>query len=68
MVRSRVDLPEPEGPTMTATPPGSTVREMPFRTSVGPKDFRTLVISTSPRVAAGASSVVLIGVISFRWC
>src|SRR4029453_11332948 len=41
----------PEGPTITATPPGGTDKETPLRTSVVPKDFRTLVISTCPRVA-----------------
>src|SRR4051794_35232797 len=53
MVRRRVDLPDPEGPTITATPPGSIVSVMSLRTSTAPKDLRTFVISTRPRVGAG---------------
>src|SRR5689334_19262400 len=59
IVRRSVDFPEPEGPTITATPPGGTVRDTPLRTSVPPKDLRTLVISTWPRVAAAAGAAVV---------
>src|SRR5262245_36962492 len=37
MVRSSVDLPQPEGPTSTANSPEETLRSMPRSTSTGPK-------------------------------
>ena len=36
MTFSRVDLPQPDGPSSTANSPFSTVRSMPFSTSTGP--------------------------------
>src|SRR3954468_4157929 len=37
--RSRVDLPEPEGPMMKTSSPCATARSMPFNTSRVPKDL-----------------------------
>jgi hypothetical protein len=37
---SRVDLPQPEGPTSTRNSPEATDRETPFSTSSAPKDLR----------------------------
>ena len=34
---SRVDFPQPEGPTSTTNSPVSTSRSMPFSTSTAPK-------------------------------
>ncbi len=42
MMRSSVDLPQPEGPTKTTNSPSATSRSMPFSTSTLPKDFLTL--------------------------
>ena len=39
MTRSRVDLPQPDGPTKTTNSPSLTSRSMPFSTSTLPKDF-----------------------------
>ncbi len=36
MVRSRVDLPQPDGPTKTQNSPSGTVRSMPLRASIAP--------------------------------
>src|SRR5689334_3347834 len=47
MQRSRVLLPEPERPMIATTSPRSTSTDTPFRTSVGPKLFRTSTMSTS---------------------
>src|ERR1700712_2888748 len=47
MQRMKVDLPEPEGPMMHNTWPGSTLRLMPLSTSRGPKDLRTSSARTS---------------------
>src|SRR4051812_12242537 len=44
MVLSRVDLPQPDGPTRTRKPPSSISSEMPFRIFVAPKDFSRLLI------------------------
>ena len=41
--RSRVDLPEPEGPRIETTSPSRASSEMPFRTSSEPKVLRRLV-------------------------
>src|SRR5690349_2106634 len=45
IVLSKVDLPQPEGPTRTRKPPSSMSRSMPFRIFVEPKDFSRLLIS-----------------------
>ena len=39
MMRSSVDLPQPDGPTKTTNSPSFTSRSMPFSTSTLPKDF-----------------------------
>ena len=36
IMRSSVDLPQPEGPTKTANSPGSIVRSMPWMTGTVP--------------------------------
>src|SRR3712207_4289105 len=41
MMRSKVDLPQPEGPTKTTNSPSSTDRLMSRRISVAPKDLAT---------------------------
>ena len=43
MMRSSVDLPQPEGPTKTQNSPSLTSRSTPLMTSSGPKDLVTLV-------------------------
>ncbi len=45
--RSRVDLPQPDGPTKTTSSPGATVRSTPLMTSVPPNDLRTPANSTA---------------------
>src|SRR5271154_3574772 len=45
IVLSKVDLPQPDGPTSTRKPPLSSVRSMPFRISTEPKRFRRPLIS-----------------------
>src|SRR5271165_1502628 len=45
MVLSRVDLPQPDGPTSTRKPPLSSVRSMPLRISSDPKRLRNASIS-----------------------
>ena len=37
MVFSKVDFPQPEGPTKTKKPPSSIERSIPFSTSTAPK-------------------------------
>src|SRR5581483_2330345 len=59
IVRSSVDLPEPDGPKMTTCSPWWTVRSTPWRTSFVPNDFlipwrRT---TSSPRTAPACSGV-----------
>ena len=44
MVLSRVDLPQPDGPTSTRKPPSSISSETSFRMRVAPKDFSRLLI------------------------
>ena len=39
MMRSKVDFPQPEGPTKVRNSPASTARSIPFRTGVDPKAF-----------------------------
>src|ERR1700737_3367730 len=59
-IRSRVDLPQPEGPTSTTNSPSSIGTVTPCRTSKLPNDFRTSRILTddirlpshSPNLAA----------------
>src|SRR5215831_4961425 len=41
IMRSSVDLPQPEGPTSTQNSPSSTATSTPYRTSVEPKLLRT---------------------------
>ena len=43
--RSSVDLPDPDGPMTHTTWPGSTVRSMPWSTSLSPKDLWRSAIS-----------------------
>src|SRR5215469_13750272 len=45
-IRSKVDLPQPEGPTSTTNSPSSIGTVTPCRTSKAPKDFRTSRILT----------------------
>src|SRR6202140_1779479 len=45
-IRSKVDLPQPEGPTRTTKAPSSIGIDTPCRTSKPPKDFRTSRICT----------------------
>src|SRR5690242_7315457 len=45
-MRSRVDLPQPEGPTSTTNSPSSIGTVTPCRTSKAPNDFRTSRILT----------------------
>ena len=40
-MRSRVDLPQPDGPTMTTISPSAMSQATPWSTSVDPKDLRT---------------------------
>src|SRR3989337_748370 len=42
MVRSKVDLPQPDGPTRTTNSPSSMVRSMPESTFTVPKTLLTL--------------------------
>src|SRR5215475_5297011 len=46
MVLSRVDLPQPDGPTSTRKPPFSSVMSIPFRTSMVPNRLRSELISS----------------------
>ncbi len=46
MIASRVDLPQPDGPTSTTSSPSSTCRSMPFSTSAAPKLLRRRTISS----------------------
>src|SRR5579885_541640 len=46
MVLSRVDLPQPDGPTSTRKPPFSSVRSMPFSTSTEPNRLLSDLISS----------------------
>src|SRR5688572_20421463 len=48
IMRSRVDLPQPEGPTKTQNSPSSILRSMPWITSASPN---VLVRRSSSRVA-----------------
>src|ERR1700712_4557095 len=45
-MRSRVDLPQPEGPTSTTNSPSSIGMDTPCRTSNPPNDLRTSRICT----------------------
>src|SRR5438105_11827468 len=45
-IRSKVDLPQPEGPTRTTNSPSSIGIETPCKTSKLPNDFRTSRICT----------------------
>ena len=54
MVRSSVDLPEPDGPKTTTCCPDRTLRSMPFRTSWAPKDLWMPRSSTIARVGPSA--------------
>src|SRR5262245_56988973 len=50
-IRSRVDLPQPEGPTSTTNSPSSIGIETPCKTSKLPNDFRTSRICTDDIVS-----------------
>src|SRR5579862_7972661 len=43
--RSKVDFPQPEGPTNTMNSPALISRSTPLMTSTGPKDLRTFCIT-----------------------
>src|SRR5271169_4776610 len=45
IVLSKVDFPQPDGPTSTRKPPLSSVRSMPLRISSEPKRLRSPLIS-----------------------
>src|ERR1700683_629782 len=45
-IRSKVDLPQPEGPTRTTKAPSSIGIDTPCKTSKPPNDFRTSRICT----------------------
>ncbi len=51
MQRSKVDLPEPDGPMMQTTPPLGTSIDMPLSTSTSPKDLCTSWMETIGRVS-----------------
>src|ERR1700730_2407697 len=58
-MRSKVDLPQPDGPTRTTNSPSAMSTLTPCNTSTGPNAFRTVSISTvailPPRAAAEAA-------------
>src|ERR1051325_2095825 len=47
IMRSRVDLPQPEGPTSTQNSPSSIDTSTPCTTSVEPNDLRTALSATA---------------------
>jgi hypothetical protein len=47
-MRSSVDLPQPDGPTITMNSPSAMSMSMPWITSVLPKDLRTSSRERSP--------------------
>ena len=47
MMRSNVDLPQPDGPTSEMNSPSSIVRSTPFKTSAPSKALRRARISIS---------------------
>src|SRR6185437_13559056 len=57
MILIRMDLPAPLSPSTQATSPALTVRLMPDRATMGPKDLPTFSISTSgwPRCRVGSA-------------
>src|SRR6202035_1025728 len=68
-IRSKVDLPQPEGPTRTTKAPSSIGIDTPCKTSKPPNDFRTSRICTddihfppckSQRPTTDAATVLLI--------
>ena len=46
-MRSSVDLPQPDGPTITTNSPSAMSIEMPWITFTSPKDLYTLRIETA---------------------
>ena len=46
IMRSSVDLPQPDGPTSTTNSPSRIAMSMPWMTAVAPKAFRTSLIAT----------------------
>ena len=56
-IRSRVDLPQPEGPTTQVNSPGAMSR------STGPRAVRALAPRPNVRVSAWARSVGAVGVV-----
>ncbi len=52
--RSNVDLPQPEGPTITVNSPAATSIDTPFSTSVAPKLLRASRID-NPAIAPSSS-------------
>src|SRR4051794_34217502 len=74
-MRSKVDLPQPEGPTSTTNSPSSIGIDTPCKTSKLPNDFRTSRIWTddiqfpptiSRRHTTSAATAVLF-VVRLRW-
>src|SRR5579862_3969693 len=59
--RSKVDLPQPEGPTKTVNSPSSTFRSTPLMTAMPPKALRTCLSSMLPIVATFDWSKLLDG-------
>ena len=64
MQRSRVDLPEPEGPMSTVTEPGSTVRSTPRSTCSSSKNLcrpamQTLVDSARARISGSVGAMLM---------
>ena len=51
IMRSRVDLPQPDGPTRTMNSPSSMSMSTPWMTWVAPKYFSTPLISTAAMVS-----------------
>src|SRR5215475_5150516 len=45
IIRSKVDFPQPDGPTSTMNSPSAMARSMPCRTLTAPKDLLTPVMS-----------------------
>src|SRR5262245_23755225 len=58
IMRSRVDLPQPDGPTSTTNSPSPMSISTPYRTWVEPKNLSTLPMSTDAMVDAHPVRVV----------
>src|SRR5512143_351996 len=62
IIRSKVDLPQPDGPTSTTNSPSRIEISTPWMTAVAPKAFRTSRIATeaihSSQAAAAALRII----------